>query len=458
MGQEHIEIQEQIMSEIAVLGETLNGIKKEHNELLTNYEQLKKEVELNSQDYIKKEKLDKLSVDVTTRQDGLDKLYSEQKAKEIEFKKRIDAIEVAIQRPGQGFGKGTDSEIEKKARLFMDSIDSMKGAGASYRNRSKVNIETYTNYDSHFEKYMRLGDRFLDDNETKAMLVGSDPDGGYLVTPAMSSMIISRMFEIDPIRSLAASETISTDAIEWLVDYDEAGVAWESETVSTTETTTPNISKKRIVVHPLGARPKVTNQLLEDASINIENWLSNKVSERFARFESAAFVTGDGIGKPRGFLTYADGSDGDNTAIERVNMGAAAALTADGFIDVKYHMLEQYLNRGTWLARRSTVAAATKLKTGDGDYIWKPGLASDSQSTILGLPVRMSPTVPAVAAAALAVVLADWKEAYMVVDRLGITVLRDPYTAKPYVELYFRKRVGGDVINTQAIKIGVISA
>ena len=141
-------------------------------------------------------------------------------------------------------------------------------------------------------------------------------------------------------------------------------------------------------------------------------------------------------------------------------MGAASTLTADGFISVKYELIDYYLNSAAlaWLMRRSTVAAAMKLKNGDGDYIWKPGLTTDQRSTILGVNVEMVPTMPAVAAGALSVALADWKEAYSIVDRLGITVQRDPYTKKPYTEFYTRKRVGGDVVNFQAIKLGKISA
>ena len=135
----------------------------------------------------------------------------------------------------------------------------------------------------------------------------------------------------------------------------------------------------------------------------------------------------------------------------------AFGIAPDGFIAVKYALVEQYLSRGTWLMRRSTVADAMYLKDGAGRYIWKPGWKDDSESTILGLPVRMSPTMPAVAGAALAVAIADWAEAYMVVDRLGVTIQRDPFTQKPMVEFYTRKRVGGDVVNFQAIKIGVIA-
>ena len=268
------------------------------------------------------------------------------------------------------------------------------------------------------------------------------------------------MYESDHVRQLASVESITTDAIEWAVDYDEAGWGWEAETVAGPETDTPQIFQTRIPVHVMYAKPRVSQTLLEDSAINIESWLADHIARRFNRGEGAAFVSGDGVGKPRGFLTYSDyavaGVD-EWAKLEQQNMGAAAALTADGFINVLYRLVEQYLTRATWLMNRLTVAATMQLKDGQGNYIWKPGLAEGRYSTILGQDVRMSTTMPIIAAGALAIAIADWREAYMVVDRLGITVQRDPYTKKPMIEFYSRKRVGGDVINFQAIKLGVIA-
>jgi HK97 family phage major capsid protein len=139
-------------------------------------------------------------------------------------------------------------------------------------------------------------------------------------------------------------------------------------------------------------------------------------------------------------------------------MGHATALTADGLIDVKFSLVEDYLTRGTWLANRLTVADIMQLKDGNGQYLWRAGLEPSQPSVLLGLPIRMSTTMPVVAANALSIALAEWSEAYMIVDRLGISVQRDPYTAKPMVEFYTRKRVGGDVINYEAIIIGKVAA
>lgn len=454
------EVTKAVFDEIKGIG---NDFKENYTELNKSFEALKKELDKDSVDVLVKEKVEKLSEDIVTRQEALD---GDIKELNEGLTKRLDDIEVAFKRPQPSVSSKEQEKIDKEIKAFYDSLRSVQvpdhGSKFNYKKAPEITPEQYKEYCETFEAWARLGDdKTIKTNPDmlKSMLVGSDPDGGYTVPTAMGSKIIERLFEIDPIRSLASVETISTGSIEWLVDFDEADVEWEGgETVIIDETGTPQLKKKRINVYTLAARTRVTQTLLEDSAINIENWLGNHVGAKMGRTEGAAFVSGDGVGKPRGFLTWPDGSDGTYGVIEQIPMLHASSLTADGFIQVKYAMIEQYLNRGTWLMNRTTVREATKLKTGDGDYIWKPGLASDASATILGLPVRMSTSMPAVAANALSVALADWKEAYMIVDRLGITTQRDPYTQKPFIEFYTRKRVGGDVINYQAIKIGKIAA
>jgi HK97 family phage major capsid protein len=330
------------------------------------------------------------------------------------------------------------------------------------RINANPDVENYQKYQKVFNKFLRRTggskDAIMEPEESKTLSVGVDPDGGYTVTPQMASTIITTIRESDPIRQLAAVESISTDSIEWLVDVDQMGAGWETETAPGAATSTANFNKKQIWAHTMYAKVLATQKLLEDSSLNIENWIANKIGDRFGRLEGAAFVTGTGIGQPRGFLTYGDGTAWGT--VEQVHMGHATALTADGFIDVKYHLVEAYIERANaWLMARSTLAAAMKLKDGSGEYIWKPSLiALDPSSSILGIPVKMSTTMPVIAANALSVALADWKSAYTIVDRLGITVQRDPYTSKPFVEFYTRKRVGGDITNFHAIKIGTIEA
>jgi HK97 family phage major capsid protein len=396
-------------------------------------------------------------------------LLSKQEALEDAEKKmtdRMDALDLAMQRgmPGGGDSSNDQKDLED---AIEHKIVCLAGQGKLGTMDTRADVaatvvlEDFKELKKAFNKYLRKDDRSLSADEVKLMTVASDPDGGYWVMPTMSSRIVERIREMDPIRELASVETIGTDALEMTADLDEADDGWESETVAISETGTPTINKIRIPVHIQSARPRASQQLLDDASINIEQWLANKVTRKFARTEAAAFVTGTGVGRPRGFLTYpawAVAGTYEFGKIEQINMGHASELTTDGLIDVLYSMVEDYHTGSTWLMNRLGVRDVMKLKDGDGQYIWRPGLQAGQPATILANPVRMSTTVPVVAANALAVLLADWAEAYLIVDRQGISVLRDPYTVKPLVEFYTRKRVGGDVVNFQAIKIGKVSA
>jgi HK97 family phage major capsid protein len=436
-----------IVKEIRRMGDNQ---KQNFESLNSSYHALKGTLEDISAD---KSKTEKLIEDITIRQAALDKKNIEQEI----LMKRFDELELAFQRHGKaGLNKEkSESQIEN----FKAAILAINKGGATIDALKdyKLDEKDFDAYKDVFVSFLRKkGDqRSLTPEQYKTLSVGVDPDGGYTVIPAMSNKIIERLFEMDPVRQLANVENITTDALEWLVDYGEFGYGWETETAAGDETVTGDLKKKRIPVHIMYAKPRATQQLLEDSAMNIEQWLSKRTSEKFTRAEGTAFVNGDGIGKPRGFLTYASGTSWGQ--IQQVAMGAAAALTADGFYDVKFSLKEQYLERGTWLMNRQTVRDSLKLKDGTGNYLWSPAFDTNRYSTILNLPVRMATTMPIVAANALSVALADWKEAYYIVDRLGITVQRDPYTVKPFVEFYFRKRVGGDVVQYEAIKLGIIS-
>jgi HK97 family phage major capsid protein len=446
------EVFEAVKKEVKEIGATS---KKNFEDINKNYEEIKKLVDESEKnnDILITEKIKKFSEDLLTRQEAADK-------ENAKVHERMDELEVAMKNRPVFTGEDGKDEMANAIQLKQSHM-AVHNQPLGLKEL-EPNLEDYRMYVKSFPAWMRAKkEQLLPDEYIKAMLVGVDPDGGYLVTPQMSSRIVERQYESDPVRQLASNETISTDALEMLVDYDEADADWEGETVANDETDTPQLNKKRIPAHVVSARPRATQTLLDDAGVNVENWLSGKVANKFMRTEAAAFVDGDGVGKPRGFLTYSNyttaGVD-EWGRIEQINMRAAAALTTDGLLDVKYSLVEYYLTRGTWLMNRLTVSEAMKLKDGDGQYIWRPGLQEGQPSLLLGLPLRMATTMPTVAAGTLPVALADWAEAYMVVDRMGITVQRDPYTVKPFVEFYTRKRVGGDVINFQAIKIGVVAA
>lgn len=398
-----------------------------------------------------KEEFKKIGEAVSLRQDASDKAVQE----------RMDAFEVQYQRSG-GALKEANSDEFKATKLWQMTNMAYNGKlGRRGLKNSDVDCKTYEGYKEIFPIYLRGGDNQtnnLSSEEQKFLLVGSNPDGGYQVPVAMSGRVTQRIFETSPIRSLASVETISVGAMEFGTDLNEtSGGGWVGEQNPPSESGTPQIGRRRIEVHEQYEEPKISQTMLEDSIFDVEGWLARKVGDRMGRRENTAFVNGDGVLKPRGFLTYTAGTDVSNT-IEQVAMGDANVLTTDGFTNIKYSMVEELIERGSWLMNRTTVRDTMLLKDGDGQYIWRTGLQPGQPSTILNLTLRMATDMPAVAANALAVALAVWPEAYLILDRLGITVQRDPYTAKPYVLFYTRKRVGGDVVNFQAIKIGKISA
>ncbi len=312
-------------------------------------------------------------------------------------------------------------------------------------------------YKAAFDTFLRKGEEVMGVEERKALSVGSDPDGGYVVNPDLSGRIVMKVFESSPMRAYASVQVISTDALEGLFDLNEASSGWVGETDSRAETNTPQLGKWRIPAHELYAKPKATQKLLDDASINMEAWLASKVSEKFARDEANAFVVGNGVNKPRGFLTYASGTTLPGT-IEQFPTGVNGALAAspdggDALINALYGLKQQYRANATWFMNRASLKLIRKAKDSDGSYLWSPGIAAGQPATLLGYPVASFEDMPDPATNSLSIAVGDMREAYQIVDRLGIRTLRDPYSAKPYVEFYTTKRVGGDVVNFEAIKL-----
>lgn len=346
-----------------------------------------------------------------------------------QYKSRMQLMETAMARPGKEF-----------------TVD------------SKVHEATYSEYRKAFVNYIRKGmDAGLENMQVKSLSIGSDPDGGYLVTPAMSSKIVSAIFESSPMRQLASIETISSDALELIDDHDQAAAGWTSETASVSDTATPLIAKRNIMVHELYAQPKATQKLVDDSAIDIENWLAFKVADIFARKEATAFISGNGVGQPRGILSYAAGITWGT--IEQVNSGTNSVVTADGLIKLFYSLKDSYSKRASFLMNRATVQAVRLLKQASTDqYLWQPGLAAGVPDTLLGVPVHMASDMPVSANGSLSVACGDFSAGYQIVDRVGIRILRDPFTDKPFVKFYTTKRVGGDVINFEAIKLLKLSA
>lgn len=345
-----------------------------------------------------------------------------------QYKSRLDQVETSMVRPA---------------------------AGIEY---SGLSVSENREHKQAFCRYLRKGaEEDLAFLERKALSVNSDPDGGYLVTPHVSDSIIRTVFETSPMRQIAAVENISSDSLEILEDRDEAAAGWTTETAAVTETDSPEFGKKIIPVHELFAQPKATQKLIDDSSIDIEEWLAGKLADIFSRKENTAFISGDGVGKPRGILTYADGTSWGE--IEQVISGDDADVTADSIVQLYYALKEDYAHHATFLMNRATAQQVRLLKESTTDqYLWQPGLTAGSPDTLLGLPVMQAADMPTPANGSLSVALGDFSRAYQIVDRTGVRVLRDPYTEKPFVKFYSTKRVGGDVVNFEAIKLLKLSA
>lgn len=370
-----------------------------------------------------------------------------------------DAFEEMKASKRPNLGGGGDSDVQKEAKSFNDALRAdMQSKG---RLVAEISVDQYAQYKSAFMGLVRHGDlERLSADERKALSAGSDPDGGYLLPTPTVGRIVQKVYEQSVMRQLADVQTISTDAIEGIVDNGEAGAGWTSETGTRSETTTPTVGKWRIEAHEMYAEPRVTQKLLDDAAVDVETWLGGKVADKFARIEGTAFWNGNGSGQPRGLATYTTVATGDDSRawgqFEHVKSGANGdfhTTKADPLQDLIGAMRDQYLAGASFAMRREVRTKIRKMKEATSDrYLWEPSLQAGQPDRLLGYPVRIDQFMPALTTDSLSLAFGDFREAYLIVDRLGIRILRDPFTAKPYVKFYTTRRVGGGAVNFEAVK------
>lgn len=371
---------------------------------------------------------------------------------------RIDDLETRLNRPLAGGVRGA-RYTDRQMQLYAQWQGAVQGREV---DPGDVDITLIENYNRAFRDWMRHGDRAAGESlhVLNEMSVASPPDGGFLVSPDTSGRIATLVYETSSTRRLSSVQQITSDALEGINDLDEAGAGWVGETAARPgNTATPQVGVWRIPTHEMYAEPRATQKLLDDASIDIEAWLAAKVSARFSRVEATAFVSGNGVLQPRGFLTYPNGTPTAAAwqVIEQVASGAAATLTADGLINMVTALKSAYRQGSVWGMNRLTEGVIRTLKDGNGNYIWQPDFQRGTAASLLGYPVEEMADMPNVGAGTLPVVFGNFREAYQIVDRMGIRVLRDPYTTKGWVKFYTTRRVGGDVINFEAIKLQVVS-
>jgi HK97 family phage major capsid protein len=273
-------------------------------------------------------------------------------------------------------------------------------------------------------------------------IASSDGDGSLIAPIETETRIDSVLAESSPMRKLATIRTIGANVFRKPVRTSGAQSGWAGETDPRNETDTPTLELIDFPTGELYAMPAATQALLDDSVADVDAWLAEEVRDVFSAQETAAFVNGDGVNKPRGFLTSPD--------LESLDL---AAFDTDGLIDLIYAPESRYRSNASFVMNRRTINAVRKFKDADGNYIWQPSVAAGAPSSLLGYPLVEMEDMPDIGGGESCVAFGDFRKGYLIADRQGVRVLRDPYSAKPYVLFYTTKRVGGGVQDTDAIKV-----
>ncbi len=311
-----------------------------------------------------------------------------------------------------------------------------------------------------FDGYVRKGDAAqLSAIETKALSANSNPDGGYTIPAEIEARVNASLKSISPIRSIAGIRQVSSTVYKKPFATNGFATGWVGETATRPETSSPTLVSLDFPTMELYAMPAASPQLLDDSAVDIEQWIADEVNMVFAQQEGTAFVNGDGINKPKGFLAYTkvDNATWSHGNVGFIKTGVAGAFPAtnasDKLIDLAYAVSAGYRANGTFVMNRTTQSAVRKLKDGQGAYLWQPSGQPGVPSTLMGFPVVEAEDMPDIAADSHAIAFGDFRRGYLIVDRVGIRVLRDPYSAKPYVLFYTTKRVGGGIQDFAALKL-----
>ena len=335
---------------------------------------------------------------------------------------------------------GRSAKSDQKIIEIEGKINKMQNYFLRPETENNINSEEK----SAFNSFIRKG--IKSDFVTKSFSGGTD-DGGVLITSSLSQQIIAGINASSPMRQLSSVESISTRSLDIVVEDGEFASGWVTEAGTRSDTDTPHLRKKTIHAHEIYAQPKATQSIIDDSEINIENWLVSRLTDSFVKLENEAFILGDGNNKPFGLLT--------NTDISRIDIGTT--VEAEMLLNLINSLEEGYLANASFLMNRKTLSAIQALTDKTGRFIWQQSLSDPLKQTIFGVPVVITSYMPDVAKDSLSIAIGDFKSAYKIVDRSNINLVRDPYTDKPYIKFYAVKRVGGDVINPDAVKFAKFS-
>ncbi|QSR16690.1 phage major capsid protein [Novosphingobium sp. KA1] len=367
------------------------------------------------------------SFDLVTRQDATEAAVEALRGDVEDVKSRLDRVGRAAARPLIE-GAATAASVEVKG--FVDG-------------------------------YLRMGR----ETELKSMSGLVAADGGYAVPREIDALISSRLKNVSPIRSIAQVVQTGTAGYRKLINTGGTASGWVSETGARVETASPSLAE---IVPPSGelyANPSASQAMLDDAMFDIQTWLADEIAMEFARAEGAAFITGTGTNQPKGFLAAptaatADGARAFGTLQFLVSGNAGGFDTAPELklIDLVHSLKGGHRQGASWVMNSKTLAVVRKLKAADGSFLWQPGLMEGQPNRLLGYPVVEAEDMPDVAANAFPIAFGNFRAGYLITERSTTSILRDPYTNKPFVNFYATKRIGGQVLDSDAIKLLKISA
>ena len=394
----------EIKDAIQDLNQTFHEFKKVNDQRLEALEKGDSTAEIDSQ-------LSQIEAKLNSFEDINQKLVAAEQS-QVQVKEQMEKLETALKRPNTG--------MESK------QVDEYMAA---------------------FDTYCRKGLEGLDVMERKALTVSNDSTGGYLAPPEYVRELLKTVTEISPIRSIARIRSTGQRSIQIPKRTGQFAAAWVSESGTRSETTGYQVGLEELPAHEHYALVDISEQDLEDTVFDLEAEMQSEFAEQFAKAEGTAFVTGNGVGKPEGFM--------ENGDVSSINSGSAATITADSLISLVHNIKSDYGRNGTFVFNRSTLAAVRKLKDTAGQYVFQAGmdLRGGAMSTILGHPYVEVTDMPDIAANAFPVAFGDFRRAYMIVDRVALAVLRDPFTQATTgnVRYIARRRVGGQVVQAEAI-------
>ncbi|MBT3140730.1 phage major capsid protein [Phaeobacter gallaeciensis] len=355
--------------------------------------------------------------------------------------------------------KSFQSEVQVKLKQSEERMTMLdRKSQIAARPHLAASIDTGAPHQKAFNSYLRSGD---DDGlrglelEGKSLSTAVNSDGGYLVDPQTADVVKSVLKSTASIRSIASVVNVEATSFDVLIDHTDVGAGWATEAGPAAETGTPSIDRITIPLHELSALPKASQRLLDDSAFDIENWLAERIADKFARAEADAFVNGDGADKPRGFLNHPQ-VENDNWSwgnLGYVATGTAGGVDGDDIVGLVYSLGAQYRANGAFVMNSKTAGVVRKLKDADGRFLWSDGLAAAEPARLMGYPVVIAEDMPDVATDSYSIAFGDFNAGYTVAERPDLRILRDPFSAKPHVLFYATKRVGGDVSDFAAIKL-----